>query len=127
MSTTHVMVQSPVGELILVAEEGTLSGVYFPDHWDEARSGHVRRAHPAPARTGRGAARGVLRRRAHGLRPASELGTPTLARRVGNAVGRNPLSVIVPCHRVVGNGGKLPGYAGGLERKRFLLDLEAAA
>ena len=50
-----------------------------------------------------------------------------LARRVGGAVGRNPLSVIVPCHRVVGKDGKLTGYAGGLERKRFLLELEAPA
>jgi methylated-DNA-[protein]-cysteine S-methyltransferase len=56
---------------------------------------------------------------------AAELGDPTLARRVGGAVGRNPLSVIVPCHRVVGKDGKLTGYAGGLERKRFLLELEA--
>lgn len=57
---------------------------------------------------------------------AAELGDPTMARRVGGAVGRNPLSVIVPCHRVVGSDGKLTGYAGGLERKRFLLDLEGA-
>lgn len=56
---------------------------------------------------------------------AGELGDPTLARDVGAAVGRNPLSVIVPCHRVVGKDGKLTGYAGGLERKRFLLDLES--
>ena len=57
---------------------------------------------------------------------ARELGDePTLARKVGGAVGRNPLSVVVPCHRVVGKDGKLTGYAGGLERKRFLLDLEA--
>jgi methylated-DNA-[protein]-cysteine S-methyltransferase len=56
---------------------------------------------------------------------AVALGDPTLARRVGGAVGRNPLSVIVPCHRVVGKDGKLTGYAGGLERKRLLLELEA--
>jgi methylated-DNA-[protein]-cysteine S-methyltransferase len=56
---------------------------------------------------------------------ARELGDASQARAVGAAVGRNPLSVIVPCHRVVGKGGKLTGYAGGLERKRFLLDLEA--
>ena len=43
---------------------------------------------------------------------------------VGRAVGSNPLSVVVPCHRVVGKDGKLTGYAGGLERKRFLLELE---
>jgi methylated-DNA-[protein]-cysteine S-methyltransferase len=53
-------------------------------------------------------------------------GDATLARAVGRAVGRNPLSVIVPCHRVVGHDGALTGYAGGLERKRFLLDLEGA-
>jgi methylated-DNA-[protein]-cysteine S-methyltransferase len=47
-------------------------------------------------------------------------------RAVGAAVGRNPVSVIVPCHRVIGSGGSLTGYAGGLERKRALLDLEAA-
>jgi methylated-DNA-[protein]-cysteine S-methyltransferase len=57
---------------------------------------------------------------------ARELGDPILARKVGGAVGRNPLSVIVPCHRVVGKDGKLTGYAGGLERKRFLLELEGA-
>lgn len=48
-------------------------------------------------------------------------------RAVGAAVGRNPVSVIVPCHRVIGSGGSLTGYAGGLERKRSLLDLEAGA
>ena len=57
---------------------------------------------------------------------AVALGDPTLARRVGGAVGRNPLSLIVPCHRVVGKDGKLTGYAGGLERKQFLLELEGA-
>ena len=58
---------------------------------------------------------------------ARELGDPTLARAVGGAVGHNPLSVIVPCHRVVGKDGKLTGYAGGLARKRFLLNLESPA
>jgi methylated-DNA-[protein]-cysteine S-methyltransferase len=55
---------------------------------------------------------------------AAELGNPALAQRVGQAVGRNPVSIVVPCHRVVGRDGGLTGYAGGLERKRFLLDLE---
>lgn len=50
---------------------------------------------------------------------------PGAARAVGTAVGRNPLSIVVPCHRVVGSKGALTGYAGGLERKRALLDLEA--
>jgi methylated-DNA-[protein]-cysteine S-methyltransferase len=57
---------------------------------------------------------------------ARELGDPALAQAVGSANGRNPLSVIVPCHRVVGADGSLTGYAGGLERKRFLLELEGA-
>jgi methylated-DNA-[protein]-cysteine S-methyltransferase len=56
---------------------------------------------------------------------ATELGDPTLAREVGAANARNPIAVIVPCHRVVGADGSLTGYAGGLERKRYLLDLEA--
>lgn len=45
---------------------------------------------------------------------------------VGGAVGRNPISVVIPCHRVVGADGKLTGYAGGLERKQYLLELEKA-
>ena len=55
-----------------------------------------------------------------------KLGNPTAGRAVGAAVGRNPLSVIVPCHRVLGSDGALTGYAGGLERKIALLRLEAA-
>ena len=55
---------------------------------------------------------------------ARELGNPSLAQAVGAANARNPLAVVVPCHRVVGAGGSLVGYAGGLHRKRFLLDLE---
>jgi methylated-DNA-[protein]-cysteine S-methyltransferase len=56
---------------------------------------------------------------------AERLGDPIRARAVGQAVGRNPLSIIVGCHRVVGKDGRLTGYAGGLERKRMLLALEA--
>lgn len=55
---------------------------------------------------------------------AAQLGDNVNAQQVGAAVGRNPVCVIVPCHRVVGAGGKLTGYAGGLARKRMLLDLE---
>ncbi|EMY34710.1 methylated-DNA--protein-cysteine methyltransferase [Arthrobacter crystallopoietes BAB-32] len=58
---------------------------------------------------------------------AAALGDPHLAQAVGNANGRNPLSIVVPCHRVVGADGSLTGYAGGLERKRFLLELEEPA
>lgn len=55
---------------------------------------------------------------------ATQLGDAHLSRAVGAANGRNPLSIIVPCHRVVGADGSLTGYAGGLDRKRLLLDLE---
>lgn len=55
---------------------------------------------------------------------AAELGDPGAAQAVGNANGWNPISIIVPCHRVVGTSGNLTGYAGGLSRKRFLLSLE---
>jgi methylated-DNA-[protein]-cysteine S-methyltransferase len=58
---------------------------------------------------------------------ADRLGDRTQARAVGRAVGRNPLSIIVGCHRVVGKDGKLTGYAGGLERKRSLLELEGSS
>jgi methylated-DNA-[protein]-cysteine S-methyltransferase len=55
---------------------------------------------------------------------ARELGHPTAARAVGAANGRNPIAIVVPCHRVIGANGSLTGYAGGLECKRALLDLE---
>lgn len=60
-------------------------------------------------------------------RLAAQTGAPqTSARAVGGAVGRNAISILVPCHRVVGADGSLTGYAGGIERKRQLLALEAA-
>lgn len=57
---------------------------------------------------------------------ARAIGNPAAIRAVAMANARNPISVIVPCHRVIGSDGRLTGYAGGLARKRFLLDLEAA-
>jgi methylated-DNA-[protein]-cysteine S-methyltransferase len=157
MRTTHAIAESPLGELTLVAHDGVLAGVYFPDH--------ARR--PAATAFGRRDDRGfvpaieqlgeyfrgvrtrfdlplapvgnvfqlrvweLLRRIPYGRTRsygelARELGDPALAREVGWANGRNPLSIIVPCHRVVGADGRLVGYAGGLERKRMLLDLEGA-
>lgn len=58
------------------------------------------------------------------LELASELGNPKATRAVGLANGQNPISIILPCHRVLGSDGKLVGYGGGIERKRLLLDLE---
>ena len=57
---------------------------------------------------------------------SQRIGLPGAARAVGAAVGRNPLSIVVPCHRVLGADGSLTGYAGGLERKTALLRLEGA-
>ena len=58
-------------------------------------------------------------------RIAGERGLPRMsAQAVGGAVGHNPVSIIIPCHRVIGSDGSLTGYAGGLERKRSLLELE---
>lgn len=158
MLASHTIIDSPLGELTLVAHDGVLAGLYYAEH--------ARRPHPdtfgARDDTGFAAAveqlddyfggrrtgfdlplapRGsafqrrvweLLRRIPYGEtrsygQLAAELGNPGLAREVGAANGRNPISVIVPCHRVVGADGKLVGYAGGLERKRFLLDLEGAA
>jgi methylated-DNA-[protein]-cysteine S-methyltransferase len=58
---------------------------------------------------------------------ARRINQPTAVRAVGLANGRNPLSIIVPCHRVIGSNGKLTGYGGGLERKQLLLELESSA
>ena len=153
---THTVIDSPVGELTLVADDGVLAGVYFRHHWyrpDPAtfgpRDDHGfaeatrqlgeyfagrRQAFDLPVRTGGDSfQRAVWRRigeipygetRTYG-ELAADLGDRSLARDVGAAVGRNPLSVVLACHRVVGKGGALTGYAGGLRRKRFLLDLEA--
>ena len=157
MTTTHTVIDSALGELTLVAQDGLLSGIYFPGHWtrpDRGRFGErtdrgfqeaerqlteylegKRRSFDLPVLL-----RGVpfqqrvweiLKRIPYGQTTtygeiAGELGDAALARPVGGAVGHNPLSIVVPCHRVVGRNGSLTGYAGGLERKRFLLDLEAA-
>lgn len=54
----------------------------------------------------------------------ARIGRPRAVRAIGSAVGRNPISIVVPCHRVLASDGGLAGYAGGIERKRALLDLE---
>jgi methylated-DNA-[protein]-cysteine S-methyltransferase len=58
---------------------------------------------------------------------ARRIGSPAASRAVGLANGRNPIAIIVPCHRVIGSDGSLTGYGGGLDRKRFLLALEQSA
>lgn len=157
MTATHTTIDSPIGELTLVARDGVLSGIYFPGHWHmpapevfgkrsergfeqaqrqlgEYFSGERTEFEPARVITGDEFQQRVWKlidRIPYGQTTtygemAAELGDPALARKVGGAVGRNPLSIVVPCHRVVGKDGKLTGYAGGLQRKRFLLELEGA-
>lgn len=58
---------------------------------------------------------------------ARRIGRPSASRAVGNANGRNPISILVPCHRVIGASGKLTGYAGGVDKKEWLLAWEGAA
>lgn len=58
---------------------------------------------------------------------SQEIGNPAAIRAVGAAIGANPILVILPCHRIIGTNGQLTGYAGGLDRKRSLLDLEGHA
>ncbi|HYM46120.1 MAG TPA: methylated-DNA--[protein]-cysteine S-methyltransferase [Solirubrobacteraceae bacterium] len=57
---------------------------------------------------------------------AAEAGSPRGARAAGNALGSNPIPIVIPCHRVLRSGGALGGYGGGLDRKRYLLELEGA-
>nr|WP_319800665.1 methylated-DNA--[protein]-cysteine S-methyltransferase [Luteolibacter arcticus] len=58
---------------------------------------------------------------------AIQVGSPDAVRAVGAANGKNPISIVAPCHRVIGTNGKLTGFAGGLEAKAFLLELESKA
>jgi methylated-DNA-[protein]-cysteine S-methyltransferase len=158
MSRTHTIIDTPIGELTLVGQDGALAGVYYPGHWTRPdRSTFGERAHRGfedaerqlaeyfdGARTsfalptlltGDGFHRRVWdlidripygETTTYGEMARRLGGDATLARAVGGAVGHNPLSVVIPCHRVVGSDGRLTGYAGGLERKRFLLGLEGA-
>jgi methylated-DNA-[protein]-cysteine S-methyltransferase len=162
MTTRHVVIDSPLGELTVVADGDAVTGVYFRHHWHpptvEALGECVQPA--ADELLGRAADQLLeyldgrrtqfdlpvslvgdpRRRRIWDLLPgigygqtktygelAAELADGTTAYEVGQAVGRNPLSIVVPCHRVVGKDGSLTGYAGGLKRKRFLLELEEPA
>lgn len=159
MTTRHTVIESPLGELTLVANDDALTGVYFRHHWhppasdamgqyveatadelfdrtkkqlDEYLAGERTQFDLPVALAGEPSQQRVwdlLADIAYGQTTtygelAAKLADGTTAYDVGQAVGRNPLSIIVACHRVVGKDGTLTGYAGGLKRKRFLLDLE---
>jgi methylated-DNA-[protein]-cysteine S-methyltransferase len=161
MPRRHATLPTQLGELLVVADDEGLTGIYFPAHWHppavDSLGAEVaaaddrlftelgaqladylageRREFDLPI-----AAEGdefehrvwaMLREIPFGETTsygelALRLGDRNLARMVGRAVGHNPVSILVPCHRVVGADGSLTGYAGGLERKRALLELEGA-
>ena len=154
MSGTHTVVPSPIGPLTVVREDEALVQVAmsppgrFPDavigeRSDEGFTDVVRQlgeyfagertAFDLPLRpVGSGFELAVwdqLTRipygetRSYGY-VAQAVGAPGGAQAVGAATGRNPLAIVVPCHRVIGADGSLVGFGGGLPRKRFLLDLE---
>jgi methylated-DNA-[protein]-cysteine S-methyltransferase len=156
MAARERWMESPIGRLRLLAEDGALVGVYMEEHAhapaaaadvaagrepviDEAARqlaawfAGERTAFDLPLRP-RGtpfqlAVWEALREIPYGETRsygeiAARLGRPAAVRAVGAANGRNPISIVVPCHRVVGAGGALTGYAGGVERKRWLLGHE---
>ena len=150
--TAYTTVDSPIGEILLTGEGGALTRLYMsPFHLDsawehdpEALAEPIRQLaeYFAGERTGfeleLAPAGTVFQQRVWALlleipygetttygALARELGDPRKVRAVGLANGRNPISIVVPCHRVIGAGGSLVGYGGGLERKRTLLALEA--
>ncbi|WP_238176666.1 methylated-DNA--[protein]-cysteine S-methyltransferase [Kribbella albertanoniae] len=151
-----MIVSTRLGELTLVASDNALAGVYFPHHWvkpmplgervtsdpvlseaarqlDEYLSGERTTFDLQTTLTGDEFQQRVWNRLndiPYGATStygeiAAEVGDH--AQRVGKVVGQNPLSIVIPCHRVVGKNGSLTGYAGGLERKQLLLDLEEPA
>ena len=151
MPRAHAVIASPIGPLTAVREEGVLVGLWMgPTETDDlgprddAAFADVRaqldeyfagtrtsfdlalRASGNPLQL---AVWGLIAAIPYGVTRsygdlARDLGDRTLAQAVGTACGRNPLPVVVPCHRVVGADGSLVGFGGGLARKRFLLDLE---
>lgn len=161
MSTHHCTIPTQLGELTLVAENDSLIGIYFPEHWHLPAHPHfgplVNVVDDALfTRTAAQLHEYLGRERISFDLPTASRGTPsqqrvwdllteipygetvtygelaaavgdTTAWEVGQAVGRNPISIVVPCHRVVGKDGKLTGYAGGLTRKRFLLEREESS
>ena len=156
MSTYTTTIETPLGEMRLVGDGEALSAVQLPGRharrsgWIEAEAPFAEAAEQfeqyfagerrefelrlAP-RSNSGFERAVweqIARIPYGETNsygaiARAIGHPDRARAVGAATGRNPLAIIVPCHRVIGSDGSLTGYAGGLPAKRSLLELESGA
>jgi methylated-DNA-[protein]-cysteine S-methyltransferase len=153
----HTVIESPLGDLTLVAIDGILAGLYMEHQRHRPAQSTFGEPDPAPfdevvaqlrayfngtltmfdlPLTLRGtpfqrAVWDALREIPYGKTVtygelAERISRPTATRAVGLANGRNPIGVIVPCHRVIGSTGDLTGYGGGIERKRHLLTLETA-
>jgi methylated-DNA-[protein]-cysteine S-methyltransferase len=157
LTRTHRVIDSPLGPLTLVGMDGALTGVWFDQHarpavaasgerdetaledvtaqLGEYFDGHRRTFDLDVSPEGTDFDRSVWQllseipygeTRSYG-QLARRLGDPALAQAVGAASARNPVCVVVPCHRVIGADGRLVGYAGGLARKRELLRRESRA
>jgi methylated-DNA-[protein]-cysteine S-methyltransferase len=152
MPRTHAVIPSPIGPLTAVREDGVLVALWMgsaPDPEtlgpkDDAGFADVREQLAQYFSGNRTSFDLALRASGNPLQLAvwqlisaipygatrtygelaRDLGDRSLAQAVGAACGRNPLPIVVPCHRVVGADGSLVGFGGGLDRKRFLLDLE---
>jgi methylated-DNA-[protein]-cysteine S-methyltransferase len=151
---TMMTMRCPVGALCLCAEDDQLVGLYLPDRpapsGPHGGGGVLARAAAQLAEYFAGqrrdfdlplAPRGTEFQRAvwHALAQipfgvtcsygdlARSLGRPSASRAVGAANGKNPISIVLPCHRVIGASGELTGYGGGLPMKRWLLDHERAS
>ncbi|WP_334146691.1 methylated-DNA--[protein]-cysteine S-methyltransferase [Hyphomicrobium sp.] len=129
MSDAYNLVPSPVGTLKLVASPRGLVALLWPgDSPTRVILGELTSdpAHPVlrEAETQLGEYFAGARTK---FDIAKQIGVANGARAVGAANGRNPISIIVPCHRAIGGDGALTGFAGGLETKRFLLSLEGRA
>jgi methylated-DNA-[protein]-cysteine S-methyltransferase len=155
IEVTYTTVDSPIGTLLLTADEAGLSGVYMESHkggptptpdWrrDDAAlaetaeqfaayfDGELRQfdvrlslhGTPFQQRVWRALCEVPMGQTRTYADLACRIGAPRAVRAVGAAVGRNPISIIVPCHRIVGSDGGLRGFAGGLARKRWLLEHE---
>ncbi len=140
--TSFARIRTPIGTLLATAEGDTLTGLYFEaslrncarqiaDYLAGKRHDFDLPVAPSGTAFQRRVWREIARIPYGSTISYAELakraGAPGSARAAGAATGRNPLSIIVPCHRVVGSRGSLTGYAGGLERKARLLRLEGVA
>jgi methylated-DNA-[protein]-cysteine S-methyltransferase len=159
---SHTVIDSPVGPLTLVAEDGAIVGLYMNLQRHRPQDAELGELDPdGPQKEPFTAAAGQLDAYFAGelthfslpLAPqgsafqrrvwaalqdipygatesygelAERIGSPGAARAVGLANGKNPIGIVIPCHRVVGANGNLTGYGGGLDRKKQLLDLELA-